>query len=245
MAHKLVLKVQRWAAATSLFTLPQLPVFAPQLPVPIGNRWHPFAKNVPRTVRWPANFARSMVWLGWCFAGPFTRIPLLGRLVWWGFNLGALIQLAWAVVVVSLAYTFITLPTLIVGGACRAVLWVMLVRRGWTPPLEPGVEQSLWKLDRELDEHMAQAYADHVVDSVTSHTNPSGDAVLHEVEVSYSPPTRPAQHARQRRGLSLQASIAAVAIAAAVVYTIPRLPSPPDTPADQVDVAEQLATVSD
>ncbi len=230
--RKLALK--RWLTTV---TLPVLPQFAPALPDSVvGRNWPVFGRAYPRSIRWPLNGSRLLVWLTARCLRPLMYIRWLRWFLWLGWNLGAATQALLAVVVASVAFVFLTIPVQLLGGLFRGVAWVVLVRRGWQPPLAPSFDSYMDALDRELDAAVAaQDQADSLVaSSMDRFGSVDGTEVRQVVHVDYplhtTDPALASETAASPRGPGLRAFVlaAVVVVALAIGIRSVDLPQPPE-----------------
>ncbi|MCP4222032.1 MAG: hypothetical protein GY773_01650, partial [Actinomycetia bacterium] len=64
-------QVKRWVETAQV---PELPLVAPRLPPGIINdAWPVFGRVYPRTLRWPLNGSRAIVWATWHLCRIVTR----------------------------------------------------------------------------------------------------------------------------------------------------------------------------
>lgn len=229
--HKLALK--RWLTTV---TLPVLPQFAPALPDSVvGRNWPVFGRAYPRSIRWPLNGSRLLVWVTARCLRPLMSVRFLRWFFWLGWNLGAATQALFAVVVALVGYVFLTIPVQLLGGVFRGVVWVVLVRRGWQQPLAPSFDSYMDALDRELDAAVAaQDQADALVAStMESFGSIDWPEVRQVVHVDYPLHTTDpalADTVAGRRGPGLRATVlaAVVVVALAIGVRSVDLPQPPE-----------------
>ncbi len=230
--HKLALK--RWLTTA---TLPVLPQFAPALPDSVvGRNWPVFGRAYPRSIRWPLNGSRLLVWLTARCLRPFMYLRFLRWFCWLGWNLGAATQALLAVSVASVGFVFLTIPLQLLGGLFRGAAWVVLVRRGWQPPLPPSFDHYMNALDRELDAAVAaQDQADALVASTMDRLGSiDGPEVRQVVHVDYplhtTDPALAPDAVAGRRGPRFRVAVLAAVVVVALAIGIRSidLPQPPE-----------------
>ncbi len=223
------LRLKRWLATV---TLPVLPQFAPPLPDSVaGRNWPVFGRAYPRSIRWPLNGSRLLVWLTARCLRPLMYVRFLRWFCWLGWNLGAAIQALLAVVVASVAFVALTIPLQLLGAMVRGVAWVVLVRRGWQPPLPPSFDSYMDALDRELEAAVAaQDQADALVASnMDSFGSVDGPEVVHvDYPLHTTDPALASNTAAGRRGPGRRAVVlaAVVVVALAIGIRSVELPQP-------------------
>ncbi len=155
---------------------------------------------------------------------------------WLGWNLGAATQALLAAAVASVAYVFLTIPLQLLGALFRGVAWVVLVRRGWQPPLPLSFDSYMDALDRELDAAVAaQDQADALVASTMDRLGSiDGSEVRQVVHVDYplhttDPALASSTVAGSRGpGLRVVALAAVVVVALAIGIRSVDIPQPPE-----------------
>jgi len=152
-------RLKRWLTTVELSTL-RIPQLAPVLPPGVINdAWPVLARDYPLTIRGPLNGARAFCWATWHLRVVFPGRALknLFHLAW---TAGASLQAFAAVLVAVGLFIVLSVPLRSVTAVVRATAWVVLVRRGWQPPISRELDTYLAELDAELDHNIAREDAE-------------------------------------------------------------------------------------
>ena len=227
------LRLKRWLTTVEVPTL-RPPQLAPVLPPGVINdAWPVFGRDYPLTIRGPLNGARAICWAAW-----YLRVIVPGRALKNLFHLawttGASLQAFTAALVALVLFTVITIPLRSVTAIARAAAWVVLVRRGWQPPISPGLDAYLAELDAELDRSFAREDAEiralttggHGQGGIDRYPPPGLTPVTLQLQ---TPPPVAHSIARSRVRMAGYAVLAVLVVAVTAWWLAPdTFPHPPD-----------------
>ena len=234
-AARAQLRLKRWLTTVEFPAL-RLQQLAPVLPPgEINDAWPVLDRSYPLTLRGPLNGARAICWATWHLriVFPGRALKRLFHLAW---TTGASLQAFTAVVVAVALFTVITVPLRAVTAIVRAAVWVVLVRRGWQPPISTELDTYLAALDAELEHSIARDQAESRALTTSSHGHDQGgmdrylSPGLTPITLHFqTPPPATPSIARNRARLAGYAVLAALVLGVIAWRLAPdTFPHPPD-----------------